>query len=138
MKLINNTSMLCICLTALCISCGVGSKMDSRLGMGCSISKDYEEEKVGNRVVNNLETPASIDFRNEASEAIYVVMDTNRDNRESYTIAAGGQAHFSKANVGDAPVFRVYRSESNKECLFARNVGARGSKSSFTWNGRGM
>lgn len=76
---------------------------------------------------------ARIDFRNETNKPIRVVMDSNREVHE---IAAGGQATFSEANLGDAPTFRIYEPSSGLE-LFARSVAMRTTPhSSFGWNGR--
>ncbi len=79
--------------------------------------------------------PASIDFRNETDETIYVVMDTNREN---HIIAPKGQATFSKANIGDAPTFRVYSDTDHSKCLYSKRVDIRTSPhSSFGYrNGK--
>ena len=66
----------------------------------------------------NLEIDASIDFRNETGSPILVVMDSDR---ERHNIAPGGQATFSKANLGDAPTFRVLDPTNNLE-IFSRRI----------------
>ena len=81
-------------------------------------------------LVDNV-TNATIDFRNSTNTIILVVMDSNR---ESHRIAAGGQATFGKANIGDKPTFYV-KDESGDKVLFSRQVGVIGAKSSFGWNG---
>lgn len=97
-----------------------------------------EVGKAVNKSVENVvraipaRVPASIDFRNSTDKPIRVVMDSNR---EEHSIAPKGQATFGKANVGDAPTFRVYDCNGDN-CLFSRRVAMRTTlHSSFGWNG---
>ena len=92
-----------------------------------------EVREAGRRVAGAVRIPASIGFRNESDTPIRVVMDSNR---EIHTIAARGTATFGRANVGDAPTFRVYH-VGGEECLFSRRVHPVGVKASYGWNEKG-
>ena len=73
---------------------------------------------------------SSVDFRNESTMPIVVVVDSNR---ERYEIAPGGRTTFGNCNVGDAPTFRVQNMDG--KVLHARRVKPLGVRGSFGWNG---
>lgn len=83
-------------------------------------------------VINNLSIPASIDFRNETKDSIYVVMDSNR---ECHTIAPKSEVPFGKANLGDAPTFRVF-DKKGSAARYGRRVNPIGIHGSLGWDGK--
>ncbi|TAN67961.1 MAG: hypothetical protein EPN17_10120 [Methylobacter sp.] len=73
---------------------------------------------------------ALIDFRNETDQAITVIMN---NNIEVHSVAAHDQATFTKANIGDAPIFHV--KDSTGTALFSRHIDMVGAKASLVWDG---